>query len=370
MNRAALFTAIFAASALHASAANALRCAPVAAPIETSIPLNPGEQLGRVALNQSPDRTLWFAARVAPPRFARRPRTRVVAGAFDLQNQRWIVAPTEVASLPGSADLPLAIAASNDGAIVLVSRPRAVLARAITRSTAALSAPTEWSAPRTITGPALLDARNEWYSILWRSPARLSFARGSAGALSLAAPTVAHVPRRGSLAGDGLVATIARNESSSWALFSLRSGALSLVRVDDRTIAERVAQPAHCPDRCERTDVQTTDDGAVVTYAMKTQGDRTLRAFWASRIAAASRGHSQSTIPLLRASAVPFGAQHAALAQWSRPIVLRAIERPIALTLPTSSIPRQIRSRIDGDATLVLSAHDRGALSISRVRCE
>lgn len=370
MNRAALYSAIFAASALHAPAAEALRCAPVGAPIETSITLNAGEQLGRIAINQSSDRTLWFAARVTPPRFARRPRTRVVAGAFDLQNQRWIVAPAEVASLPGSADLPLAIAATNDGAIVLVSRPRAVLARAISRSTAALSAAAEWSAPRTIAGPALLDARAEWFSILWRSPARLSFARGSAAALSLASPTVTHVARRGSLAGDGLVATVARSASSSWALFSLRSGALSLVLVEDGAIAERVAQPAHCPDRCERTDVQTTDDGAVVTYAMKTQGDRTLRAFWASRVSAASRGHSQSTIPVLRASAVPFGAQHAALAQWSRPIVLRAIDRPVAITASTSSIPRQIRSRIDGDATLVLSAHDRGALSIARVRCE
>lgn len=369
MNRTLLFATLSLSSAalLTARESHALRCT-AAAPIETTVSLAAGEQLGRFAINRAPDGTLWFAARVMPGRFARRPRTRVIAGAFDLQNQRWIVSPTELASLPGRAELPLAIAVDNDRATVLVSRPRSVLVRTLSRSSA-LSAAIEWNAPRSATGPALLDARAQHFALLWRSPARLSFVRGTTSETPAQQPAITHVTRRGSLAGDNLAATIASDHESQWVLFSQRSGALSLVLVRGNAVVERLSQPAHCPNHCDRVEVEPTSDGAVVTFAMKVHRERLLRAFWASRVGRSGNGASAPTIPVLRGTAVALDARAVAVAQLARPVILRAIERPVAVTPSTASIARAVRSWQTADETLVVSTHERGAISFARVQC-
>ena len=369
MNRTLLFATLSLSSAalLTARESHALRCT-AAAPIETTVSLAAGEQLGRFAINRAPDGTLWFAARVMPGRFARRPRTRVIAGAFDLQNQRWIVAPTELASLPGRAELPLALAVDDDRATVLVARPRSVLVRTLSRASA-LSAPVEWSAPRSATGPALLDARAQHFAVLWRSPARLSFVRGVAIETPAQQPSITHVTRRGALAGDNLAATIAGDQDSQWVLFAQRSGALSLALVRGNAVVERLSQPAHCPNHCDRVEVEPTSEGAVVTFAMKVHGERLLRAFWASRVGRSGNATSAPTIPVLRGSALALDARAVAVAQLARPVILRAIERPIAVTSSTASIARAVRSWQTADETLVVSTHERGALSIARVQC-
>lgn len=350
---------------------DAFRCAAQGAAVESAVPLEAGEQLGRLAINRAPDGAVWIAARVLPGRFARRPRTRVVAGAFDPRAQRWIVAPVEIASLPGRAELPIAIAVSSHGATVLVSRPRAVLVR--TLSTAAqLSAPIEWRAPRTATSPALLDAQSSAYSVLWRSAARLTFARANTlDGLSTNQPTFVHVTRRGALGGDGLIATIAESGNSAWALFAQRTGAVSMVRVQDAAVAERLTQPARCPDHCELFDAQTTADGAIVTFAMKVRHERILRSFWATRITRSGHHHSGQTIPVHRALGVSVDERHTALAQLSRPVILRAIDRPAAITSASLSVARTIRVLPASNAApaLVVTAHDRGALSWSTVAC-
>jgi hypothetical protein len=360
--------ALLAATLLAARESHALRCT-ASAPVETTVTLAAAEQLGRFAINRSPDGTLWFAARVMPGRFARRPRTRVVAGAFDLQNQRWIVVPTEIASLPGRAELPLAVAVDDERATILIARPRTVLLRTLSRSSA-LGAPIEWSAPRSATGPALLDARAQHFALLWRSPARLSFVRGVTSESPPQQPTITHVARRGSLAGGNLAATIAADQDSQWALFTQRSGALSLVLVRGNAVIERLSQPAHCPDHCDRVELEPTSDGAVVTFAMKVRGDRLLRSFWASRLGRSGHGTSSPTIPMLRGAAVALDDRSTAVAQLARPVILRAIERPVALTASSSSIARAVRSLQSADETLVVSTHERGAISLARVRCE
>lgn len=355
------------AALLAARESRAQRCTTAPA-IETTVTLAAGEQLGRFAINRSNDGTLWIAARVMPGRFARRPRTRVIAGAFDLQNQRWIVTPTEVASLPGRAELPLAIAVSDAHATVLVSRPRSVLVRSLTR-TATLSASVEWNAPRTATGPALLDARAQFFAVLWRSAARLTFVRGTSVEAPQAQPALTHVTRRGALAGDNLTATIASDHESQWVLFAQRSGALSLALVRNNAVVERATQPAHCPNHCDRVDVEPTENGATVTFAMKVHGERLLRSYWASRIGRNANGTARATIPLLRATAVAIEARSVAIAQLSRPVILRAIERPIALTASTVSIARAARTWSTPEESIVVSTHDRGAISVARVRC-
>lgn len=360
-----------AAALSFGSSSDAFRCATQRPAVESTIALEPGEQLGRFAINRASDGTVWVAARVLPGRFARRPRTRVVAGAFDPNGQRWTIAPVEIASLPGRAELPIAVAVSTHGATVLVSRPRSVLVR--TLSTAAqLSAPIEWSAPRSATGPALLDAQSSALSVLWRSPARLTFARvDTQQGLSAAQPTYTHVTRRGALGGDGLIATIAESATSAWALFAQRTGSVSMVRVQDNAVAERVQQPARCPDHCELFDAQTTADGAIVTFAMKVRHERILRSFWATRITRSSHHHSGQTIPVHRALGVTIDERHTALAQLSRPVILRAIDRPVAITSAAPSVARTLRVLPATGAlpAWIVTAHDRGALSWSDVRC-
>lgn len=335
-----------------------------------SVALRPSEQLGRLAASRAPDGTLWIAARALPHRFARRPRTRVLVGALDAPAQRWLVAPVEVASLPGRADLSLALAASAERAVVLIERPRSVRVASVLREGGALEASHEWSPPRNAGATPWIAAQGASLAVLWRAPARFSLHTASADTAPSSSVTYHHVARRGALALRDVCGLVAWSSTSAAALFCQRSGALSLARIEDGAVVERWVNATRCPDHCERVDVTPTPRGAIVTFSIRVVRERQLRRFWASRVGADGNSHTRTTLPILRAIAAPAGPRRDALVQVARPMVLRAIDRPVALG-PIDAIPRSLTALSDGDATaLVLAALPGSSLAIARVRCD
>ncbi len=330
-----------------------------------------GASVHRVALARGPDGALWIALRALPSRFARRPRTTILAGALAPDGSRWTIAPIEVASLPGRADLPLAIAAHARGATVLIARPHAVLLREVPLDGQAPAA-LEWGAPRRASGPPLLDAQGPFFSIAWRGAARISLHTADANAPLEPAPHWTHARRTGALAGDGLSAIVALSASSTGIVHALRTGATRLTVIDRGAIAARRDHTARCPDRCALVEVRAVPSGALALYAMPIPGERTLSRYWASRVTLEGNGHTAVSIPIARGLAAPGGLGRDALLQVGIPLILRGISRPVALDLDPSirTLPDALAVRPEQDGTfLAVGAHRPGALSIARARC-
>jgi hypothetical protein len=356
------------------SVAHPTRCSLAAEATRATISLARGEELGGVSVSvsvpASSEQLVWIAARVLPHRFARRPRTRVLVGALDRTRTQWSVPPVEVASLPGRADLPLALASDSDGATVILARPASAL---VVRVTTEAGYPVESLAlapPRTASGPPLIDAQGGSLAILWRAPQRLSLATSTARSPLRELARFDHVPRRGSLGLSDLCGLVALSPTSAGAVFCQRSGALSLVSIERGAVARRAVQAAHCPDHCDRVAVTAVPNGAVALFAMKVRRERLLRSHWASRVTLNENTHTQSTIPILRGAPFAAGPGVDAIAQLARPVVLRALERPLALAA-IESIPRSFTTTQTGPGeALSVTALDGGQLSIAPVRCE
>lgn len=356
--------------ALAPTVAHGARCSLEGAPTSPVFALARGEELGRLALSVAPDQTLWVSARVMPHRFARRPRTRVLVGALDPTRTRWSVAPLEVASLPGRSELPLALASDNDGALVVIARPASVIVVRVSRSEQLATESLSLARPSTASGPPLVDAQGSAIAVLWRSPRRLSIATSASTASLRDLARFAHAPRSGALGLEDLCGLVALSPTSAGAVFCQHSGALSIASVERGAVTARSVQPAHCPDHCERVAVTSVSRGAVATFAMKVRGERLLRSHWASRVSLDENSHTQSTIPILRGLAFTVGPHVDSIAQWSRPVVLRALERPIALG-PSVAMPRAINAiATSANTALAVTALDQGALSVAAVRCE
>ncbi len=355
----------------HVEARASVTCESLDPPRTLPLALSRGARPARIALARGPDGALWVAVRLVPGPGARRARTTILGGAVSPDGARWTAGPFELASLPGRADLPIAIAAHARGATVLIARPRATLLREIPRD----GPPTEsieWGPPPRASGPPLIDAQGAIFSVLWRGPARLSLQSGDANRPVDSVPRWRHVRRAGSLGGDGLSAVVALSEQSAAVVHALRSGATRLTVIDGGTVSSRITNAAHCSDRCTLLEVRSIPRGALSLYTIPVRGERALFRHWASRITLDGTSHTTPSIPIVRALAAPGGLGRDALVQIARPLVLRGIARPVGLPLDPSirTIPDAIATHSERDESfLVVGAHRPGALSIARARC-
>jgi hypothetical protein len=153
---------------------------------------------------------------------------------------------------------------------------------------------------------------------------------------------------------------------------ALRTGALRLAVLEGTSVSARHSQPAHCPDRCELVETRAISTGAIAVYSMKVHGERTLARYWASRVSTEGSSHTDATLPVRRATAAPGGVRRDPMIQVARPLVLRAIARPVAIPMAAgaSDIARAVATLGEQDESFtVASAHAAGLVSIARARC-